>query len=276
MFGRALTHGTERPTLAARFTGGTMNARLRITARLVVVALAGIAQPAPAVTPGGLAAGHAYTSGTATQFAVDITVAVDPGITSYFWAQQFWLATAVDHGGYFGIQGNGSTTGIGAVGKMFIFSIWNATSAVADDGATAQSFGGEGIGYSIHRTISWNRNVAYRFELTKIGTTGWHAVVHSPDGDIGLGTIYVAEDTTLQPNFANFTEYYGDLPACGDLPPAQVLFSNMVYGSTSISFNDASPYGTCVAMATTSISNAHVNVHSIAGADHVFGNGFDL
>jgi len=246
---------------------------LTISAFLLLVARPSLAD----ITPGGLASGHAYASGmtTATQMSSTIEINTDPGVVSYFWAQQFFLNTVVDHSGYFGIQGNGITNGI-TVGKMFIFSIWNADGATPAAGAVAQSFGGEGVGYSIHRTYDWQPNVAYTFHLTRENATGWHATIHaSTNEDIDLGTIDIPETTTIQTGFANFTEYYGSLPSCAALPAVQVTFSNLLYDTTPVPFNDTSPYGICAPYAASSLPTVDSNRHTIPNPDLVFLNGFD-
>lgn len=253
------------------FRGPSGLCRFLAIAMLIPVVAAG------AVTPGGLTAGHAYASSShsGSQMTSTITIDVDPGITSYFWAQQFWLATAVDHGGYFGVQGNGVTNGQ-AVGKMLIFSIWNASGATADPGAVAQQFGGEGVGWSIHRAYAWQAGVGYAFTLAKEGATGWRVSVHTSTGEeIGLGRIEVAEDALLSTGFANFTEYYTNLPSCDALPFAQATFSGLTYGGAAIAFNDTAPYGNCESRAEASLPTTSRNVHRINAPDVIFNTGFE-
>ncbi|MEO8460424.1 MAG: hypothetical protein ABI451_07840 [Dokdonella sp.] len=243
---------------------------------MLILAAAG-SQSAFAIVPGGLAAGHLYASGgsAASQMTVTITVDVDPGIFSYFWAQQFWLDTTIDHGGYFGIQGNGVTGGQ-AVGKMLIFSIWNASGAVADPGATAATFGNEGTGWSIHRSYAWQAGAPYTFTLQKINTAGWYVYATGPAGEhIGLGRIDIAEDTHIRTGFANFTEYYGDLSSCSALPYAQATFSNLSYDGTLVAFNDAIAYGSCAVYASSTLPHTHANTHRVNAPDRVFRSGFN-
>lgn len=243
---------------------------------LLVVALAG-SESAFAIVPGGLAAGHQYAAGgpSASHMTVTISVDVDPGISSYFWAQQFWLDTAVDHGGYFGIQGNGVTGGQ-AVGKMLIFSVWNASGAVADPGASAATFGNEGTGWSIHRSYAWQSGEAYTFTLEKVGLGGWHVFVTGPAGEhIGLGRIDIPEDTHIRTGFANFTEYYGDLSSCSALPYAQATFSNLTYEGASVAFNDALAYGSCATYASATLPVALANTHRVNPPNVVFQAGFE-
>jgi hypothetical protein len=234
-------------------------------------------ESASAMTPGGLAAGHAYAPAaqTVTTMSSTITVSVDPGVSSYFWAQQFWLDTTVDHGGYFGIQGNGITNGQ-VVGKMFIFSIWNAVGAQADPGAIAQTFGGEGVGWSIHRTIDWQPSIAYTFSLSRVGVLGWRVAVHASSGEeIGLGRIDVTAEAALSTGLANFTEYYGDLPACVALPHAEVTFSNLRYDDAPVSFDDTHAYGPCASHAIAQLPGSGGNTHRINVPDAIHADGFD-
>lgn len=104
----------------------------------------------------------------ATSLQVTLTIEREPTPSgTYFWAQQFRPAGPVDHGGYFGLQ-TGGVIGNQIVGKMLIFSIWNAVEAQAGPSATAQPFGGEGIGYSVRRAFAWQENVPYTFRMQRL------------------------------------------------------------------------------------------------------------
>lgn len=195
-----------------------------------------------AVVPGGLVHSHHAASGSATSMEVTITVEVSPpDNSSYFWAQQFFTSTTVDHGGYFGIQTGGNIKDEGIVGKMFIFSIWNAVQAEAGPGATAQKFGGEGVGYSVRMPYQWQANTPYRFRLEQDDEFWWRLTITPPNlPAIYLGRIRITQVVPLQTWFAEFTEYFGTLSACTDLPPTKASFSNFTYGEQSVAVWDAS------------------------------------
>jgi hypothetical protein len=222
---------------------------------------------------GGLAAHHNFPSTTgATSMEVSITVEAEPPSTSgYFWAQQFWVDASVDHGGYFGLQ-TGGVIGSDNVGKMIIFSIWNATSAVAGPGAVAQTFGGEGIGYSVRLAYPWQEGVAYRFRLEKESALGWRVSVTSLDlGTRYLGTIQVTQNVPLRNVFAAFTEYFRNVPGCSSLPETRASFSPVTYGATVSLSNNPHAYGTCETWARAYRKGNNV-VHDVA---MLFANGFD-
>lgn len=219
------------------------------------------------VGPGGIFAesnSANVNSGTSTQFSMKIRVDHDPGITEYFWAQEFWLDTTVDHGGYFGIQANGISLGQW-IGKSFIFSVWNATSAEADPGATAQTFGGEGVGYTIHRPFPWREGVGYRFQLTKEQTNWWGVSVLADSGEIiGLGRISIAEDTEIRSGFGNFTEYYGTwLPSCAQLPYAKATFYDYSFNGATFQVTAPTPYGLCGSLGSGTINGPDSTTHIV-------------
>jgi len=218
-----------------------------------------------AMTPGGIASGNANASGkpTATQFSSTIRIDVDPGRVDYFWAQQFALNTTADHGGYFGIQANGNINGHD-VGRMLIFSIWNAVRAKPASGAVAQRFDGEGKGYSIRLAYPWRAGVSYTFHLARENKTGWHAMVHASNNpDIDLGTIEIDKEATLQTGFINFTEYFGNLPSCAALPAAKVTFSDLIYGTTLVPFDSVDSSGGCPDYVMTNLPTPRSNSHVI-------------
>lgn len=199
------------------------------------------------ILPGGLVDGHFIGLGTASEYSVTIRVHRDPGLVPYFWANQFRVdTTAIDHGGYFGLQALGYT-GDGRSGRLLIFSIWNATTAQPGPGVVATPFGGEGIGWSLRRLYDWKAHTPYTFRLRKEDGVWWRVTVTAPGiAPIELGRLQVTVDAMLRPDFAMFTEYYANLPACQDLPYARVYFERPRYGpQEALVINSPRPYGNC-------------------------------
>ena len=230
---------------------------------LLIVFLAFSSSGALAVVPGGLVLSHNDGTGTATSMEVTITVeAAPPDSSSYFFAQQFYTSTTVDHGGYFGLQ-TGGVIGAQNVGKILIFSIWNADQAEAGPGAVAQTFGGEGVGYSVRMPFQWSQGISYRFRLEKDGSLWWKLTVADPvHGTIYLGRIRITQDVPLQPLFAAFTEYFRSLPTCTDLPSLEVSFADLMFGSTLLPVVDSFPYGPCASEARGKI-RGNAAVHEV-------------
>lgn len=207
-----------------------------------------VAMKAVAIVPGGLVSNQNNGTGTATWLETTITVEeAPPENSSYFWAQQFYNTATADHDGYFGIQTGGNIDG-NYVGKIFVFSMWNATAAEAAPGSTAQPFGGEGVGFSIRRPVDWQEGVAYKFRVEKDGTLWWKAWYSEAGGEmVYLGRIQITEDVQISSVGVAFTEYYSDLPSCEALPYARTFFSDFLVGGVLLTPNDAAPYGRCPA-----------------------------
>ncbi len=244
---------------------------LRRIPRLTATVLLLSSTVALAQVPGGLAAHHHNPAGSSNTMEVTLTVEVEPpASSSYFWAQQFWADATIDHGGYFGLQ-TGGVIGTQNVGKMLIFSIWNATSATAGPGAVAQPFGGEGIGYSVRLAYDWQEGTPYRFRLEKEGALGWRMTVISPElGTRYLGTIQITQNVPLRNVFAAFTEYFRPLP-CAGLPETRVSFSPITYGNTVAVSTNPHSYGECEPWARA-YRRQNAVIHDIA---MLFANGFE-
>ena len=97
--------------------------------------------PQEQITPGGMAYiwydwPQLPVSGF-YNFDVLLTIEVDPGVQSaYYWAHQFGFKNG--DGGYMGLQTNGFMQGEW-VGKMAIFSIWEALAAEPGPEASCES-----------------------------------------------------------------------------------------------------------------------------------------
>lgn len=151
----------------------------------------------------------------------ELTPESDPGPGScYFWAHQF--RTAGGEGGYLGLQTWGNRAD-GTLGKMAIFSFWEALEA---DGPGTVRFSGEGVGWSCRIPLRWEAGRSYRLEVALVAAEpdgDWWAAsvggeefgrIRVPGGWGGMGEWSVM-----------WTEYYGPpLGACADLAYARARF----------------------------------------------------
>ena len=69
-------------------------------------------------------------------------------------------------GMYAGIQTNGINNGQ-AIGKMFIFSVWDAETTYPATGIISTPFYGEGTGYSLRRAYDWQVGRSYRVAIRR-------------------------------------------------------------------------------------------------------------
>jgi len=149
---------------------------------------------------------------------------IDPGPGStYYWAHQFGLVGG--RGGYLGLQTDGHRFD-GSVGKMAIFSIWDALSA---EGVASGRFGGEGEGLSCRVPYLWEAGHGYRLRVWTVEPGWWAASVTDEETGIEteIGFIRVPGDwRQLDTWSVMWTEYYGGpLASCADLPHSKVIFS---------------------------------------------------
>ena len=200
------------------------------------------------VVPGGMAASNTYgeAGSTATSSTAAITIEESPSVASYyFWAHQFFLTAQSDHNGYFGLQTNGLIGGRW-VGRMVIFSVWNATDAVPGARTTAQTFGGEGVGYSLRLAYEWAEGVEYRFRIYKESGLWWALEFRPGDGTpIYLGKIKITEDVVLQAASSNFVEYFMSINACEDMPYSRARFASVSFDDATYRASNLRTYGNC-------------------------------
>lgn len=162
---------------------------------------------------------------------------VDPGPDSmYFWAHQFRLIGG--EGGYLGLQTKGNRAD-GSLGKMAIFSIWDALEA-AGPGTTR--FSGEGEGWSCRIPYMWQPGRAYAFKVASIGGNWWEAKVRDEATGVisQIGGIRVPEHWRLLDSWSiMWTEYYGPpLERCSDL-----AYSSVIFGTPLANDGEAKPAG---------------------------------
>ncbi|MFN2609204.1 MAG: DUF3472 domain-containing protein [Acidimicrobiales bacterium] len=152
---------------------------------------------------------------------------VDPGPrATYFWAHQFGLEGG--EGGYLGLQTRGDRAD-GSVGKMAIFSLWDATGA---DGPGVVRFGGEGEGWSARIPYLWSAGTAYRLVVAAAEVTSQGAWWSASVTDLATGEGREIGRLRSQPGWGGlgawsimWTEYYGPpLSSCADLAPVSTVF----------------------------------------------------
>jgi hypothetical protein len=149
---------------------------------------------------------------------------VDPGPEStYFWAHQFRLIGGA--GGYLGLQTRGNLAD-GSLGKVAIFSIWDAEEA---EGPGAVRFSGEGTGWSCRIPYAWEAGRAYGMRVYTPGGGWWAAAVRDEATGVieDIGGIRVPADwRNLDSWSVMWTEYYGSpLDSCQDLAHSSVVFA---------------------------------------------------
>ncbi|MDQ6796563.1 MAG: DUF3472 domain-containing protein [Actinomycetota bacterium] len=173
---------------------------------------------------------------------------IDPGPrATYFWAHQFGMEGG--EGGYLGLQTRGNRVD-GSLGKLAIFSLWDATGAEAPpprSGSRSGSggvipFSGEGTGWSARIPYLWTAGTSYRLrvardDVTPEGTWWSASVVDVDTGDEShIGRLRGAPGWGgLRPWSVMWTEYYGPpLRQCSDLAPVSAIFGTPVAdGSTT-------------------------------------------
>jgi len=173
---------------------------------------------------------------------------IDPGpAATYFWAHQFGLEGG--EGGYLGLQTKGNRVD-GSLGKMAIFSLWDATGAEEPvprsegrSGSVPRSegrsgpggvvaFSGEGTGWSARIPYLWAAGRSYRLRVTRDEVTPegawWTASVLDVDAgeERHIGRLRAAPGWGgLRPWSVMWTEYYGPrLRHCSDLAPVGAVF----------------------------------------------------
>jgi len=158
-----------------------------------------------------------------TSFEHVVLPEVDPGPDStYFWAHQFRFIGG--EGGYLGLQTKGNRAD-GSLGKMAIFSIWDAVEA---EGPGTVPFAGEGTGWSCRIPYPWEPGRAYGMRVFTPGGGWWAAAVRDETTGVieDLGGIRVPGHwRNLDSWSVMWTEYYGPpLDNCRDLAHSRVVF----------------------------------------------------
>jgi hypothetical protein len=165
-----------------------------------------------------------------TFFNKDILLGInrDPGTgANLFFSQQFAIEGS---GGYIGLQTDGVRPD-GSVGKLAVFSIWDAIGATAGSpGSWCQAFGGEGVGQSCRIAYDWLEARNYRLRVWAFGQNSWGGWIL--DTATGVETFLGTIDTPAHMGWlvgasTPFGEYYGpDFATCGDLRLGNVVWHN--------------------------------------------------
>jgi hypothetical protein len=117
----------------------------------------------------------------------------------------------------------------GWVGKMVIFSIWNALDSQAGNNAVCGKFDGEGEGLSCRMKYDWQSGHTYRLRIWKTDTSWWAAFIMdiTTGKEDYIGKIKVSKSWKgLTNNFVLFSEYFGKVSSCDAIPYTKVTFSN--------------------------------------------------
>lgn len=163
-------------------------------------------------------------------FDVLLTIDVDPGVqSSYYWAHSFYFKN--EKTGYMGLQTNGYIKGQ-LVGKMAIFSIWDALEAEPGPGASSEEFTGEGEGWSCRIPYEWIEGRTYRLRVRALGNDEqgnewWGAWIidTSTSQETYIGKIKVPGSWQwLDDSSAVWVEYYGQVNNYDSIPYAKARF----------------------------------------------------
>ncbi|MBA7587483.1 hypothetical protein ES708_29513 [subsurface metagenome] len=199
-------------------------------------------------------------------FDVLLTIDVDPGIQSaYYWAHQF----AFKNGevGYMGLQTNGWMQGE-SVGKMAIFSIWDALEAEPGPGASCEWFTGEGEGWSCRIKYNWVDGHTYCLRVEVYGideqeNEWWEAWIidTSTIQETLIGKIKVPNSWQwLDDSSVVWVEYYGQVNGCASTPYAKARFEQPTADNVSFTPQKLTPVigTTCTNASITLLGNQGV------------------
>lgn len=164
-------------------------------------------------------------------YDVDLKINEDPGEnSSYFWANQFHFLDG--DGGYIGLQTNGFMQGRW-VGKMAIFSIWQALEAIPGSNSSCEWFGHEGEGLSCRIPYEWQKGHTYKLRVWVLDTDSsgnewWGAWIGDEltNESIYLGKILVPASWQWLDWSIAWVEYYGLVSSCQDIPYTHATFSS--------------------------------------------------
>jgi len=210
---------------------------------LVLAALwTGAGAGSDSLTPGGMAYVWyewpqplpVYWNGTQIgfyNFDVFLTIEKDPGEESYYyWAHQFHFKDG--EGGYMGLQTNGFMQGRW-VGKMAIFSIWNAKAAKPGPNSKCEYFTGEGEGWSCRLPYKWVEGHTYRLRLWELCCADkpsqnewWGAWIMDMNTgkETFIGQIQIPASWQWLDWSVVWVEYFMPVSSCNEVPYAKARF----------------------------------------------------
>jgi len=199
-------------------------------------------------------------------FDILLTINVDPGVQSaYYWAHQFHFKNG--DGGYMGLQTNGWMQGEW-IGKMVIFSTWEALEAEPGPGASCECFTGEGVGWSCRIPYEWVEGRTYRLRIWALGVDEqenewWGAWIidTSFNQETYIGKIKVPSSWQWLDDYSVvWVEYYGQVNDCDSIPYAKVRFEQPVADNGSFVPQNLTPIigTTCTNAQITLLENQGV------------------
>jgi hypothetical protein len=166
-----------------------------------------------------------------------ITPQADGSPDGYYFSNYFVYNNDTAHGGYIGLQTNGSAP----TGKIAIFSLWGATSGHGPQ--YAAPFGGEGTGYSVRISYPWVVNHTYRLRVWYTGNASlgdtWDGYVKDQNTGVEswIGSILAPPGVGLiSPSWsATFHERYtGSTAGCSSMNYSSVTFTGITANNGSI------------------------------------------
>jgi len=189
---------------------------------------------------------------------VDITPEVEQGTAGYYYANTVWYTNYTGNNSgvaYAGLQTNGFN-GTSYIGHMAIFSVWDVTSGIAEQGGVGVPFSGEGTGFSVRLPYAWQVSHVYRLKIyldtldAGNGQSLWAAGL--TDLNTGtttrIGRIYVPTARGKIYGSVLFHERYStstntaNVAKCSDLTPSRVSFNNATANNGAIIGHDYSHY----------------------------------
>ncbi len=148
---------------------------------------------------------------------------------------------------YGGLQTNGLINGEW-VGKMAIFSLWDAPDASPEPGVEKVRFTGEGVGYSLRIRYDWQPNTTYRFSFVfedaqNASNSNLAAYIEnlSSGQKTKFGTIMLPGPYASFEWLATFHERYSeDLATCAQDTPSVWRIENVTGNNGAITFSRSS------------------------------------
>ena len=122
---------------------------------------------------------------------------------------------------YAGIQTNGYINGRW-VGKIFIFSVWDAQKAHPTSAASSTIFTGEGTGYSLRQAFNWQSDRSYKVVVRRTsfdensGAYHWRATITDlvSNQTLNVGEILGPKGSNYMHDVTLFHERYAGEPTC--------------------------------------------------------------
>jgi hypothetical protein len=142
----------------------------------------------------------------------------------YYWSKNIWFKDG--NLAYFGLQTNGMIKRQW-VGKLVIFSVWNAKDFQAGPKSSCEKFDGEGEGLSCRQKYDWQEGHKYRLRIWYVNDSWWAFYIKDMNTEVEdyIGKIKAPSPSQIN-GFALFYEYFTPVKSCEDVPYAKATFSN--------------------------------------------------